>query len=453
MKKKMYFWMILLVLILGSMTGCKNQNTNKKTNTQGQVESDIKEEISVDVTSEPTPNDTSSATEDETKTVKEDSDKEVGGIEVPVFTVESKDIDMNESLEFVQDMQVGWNLGNTFDASNDRNPSADELSYESMWSGTKTTQEMITAIKAAGFQTIRIPVSWHNHVSGDNYTISDVWMNRVQEVIDYAVNEDMYIIINIHHDILEGYYYPTKEQFETSSKYITSIWKQIAERFIEYDDHLIFEAINEPRMRGTNYEWWLDMNVDECKEAVDCINRLNQQFVDTVRATGGINATRYLMVPGYCASPEFALIDQFVLPTDLETNINKIIVSVHAYTPYKFALQSQNESGSTDMFSIANKIGTGDIDYFMNRLYHKFISNGTPVVIGEFGARDKGGNVQDRTEYTAYYVASARANGITCIWWDNNAFAGTGENFGLFKRQRLTWLYEVIKDALIQYSK
>lgn len=449
----------MLVFLVGSMAGCtkKTVNTSENSQVQGEETSDTTGED----TSKPEDTTQGDSTTDETNQsdetsgetdASEDTNVDAASITIPEFSVDKKEFVINDALQFTSNMKVGWNLGNTLDASSDTN-SSNELSYESSWCGAVTTQEMITAVKDAGFNTIRIPVSWHNHVEGENFTISEVWLNRVQEVVDYAINEGMYVILNIHHDIMEGYYYPTEAQYETSSRYISSIWNQLCERFAEYDDHLIYEGINEPRLKGTDYEWWLDMNNDQCKEAVDCINRLNQVFVDTVRATGGNNATRYLMVPGYCASPEFALIDQFVLPTDLETNENKIIVSVHAYTPYNFALQAATDSGSTDEFSIVDKKGTGDIDSFMERLYTKFISNGTPVVIGEFGARDKSGNLQARAEYTAYYVAAARARGITCIWWDNNAFAGTGENFGLLERKSLTWKYPEIKDALIQYSE
>lgn len=456
---KKYLWMILFVFLVGNLAGCSKNTVNTSGNNQGQKE--VEGEATLKPEDATNEDSTSDESTDETVPSEEASDgtdasedttTEVPSITVPEFSVEKKEIAMNDALQFVQDMKIGWNLGNTLDASSDTN-SSNELSYESSWSGAVTTQEMITAVKAAGFNTIRIPVSWHNHVEGENFTISEVWLNRVQEVVDYAVNEGMYIILNIHHDIAEGYYYPSEEQYETSSRYMSSIWTQVSERFADYDDHLIFEGINEPRLKGTNYEWWLDLNNDECKEAVDCINRLNQVFVDTVRATGGNNATRYLMVPGYCASPEFALIDQFVLPTDLDTNENKIIVSVHAYTPYNFALQAATDSASTSEFSIVDKKGTADIDNFMERLYTKFISNGTPIVIGEFGARDKSGNLQARTEFAAYYVAAARARGITCVWWDNNAYVGTGENFGLFERKSLTWKYPEISDALIRYSE
>lgn len=152
---------------------------------------------------------------------------------------------------------------------------------------------------------------------------------------------------------------------------------------------MIFESINEPRLVETDHEWWLDMNAAECVEAVECINEWNQNFVDVVRKTGGNNATRYLMVPGYDASADGVLNDKFVLPTDTAENEGKILVSVHAYIPYHFALQAATENESIDQFNASEKTSTNDIDQMMEKLYAKYISNEIPVVIGEFGARDK----------------------------------------------------------------
>lgn len=369
---------------------------------------------------------------------------------IPVLELEQYEIPATDALAFTKAMKVGWNLGNTLDATVEDPWFDDELKYESAWCGVATTKAMIDQVKKAGFQTVRIPVSWHNHVSGEDFTISQVWLDRVQEVVDYVIDNGMYVILNIHHDIDVNYYYPSKEHLESSSKYMASIWTQIASRFADYDDHLIFEAINEPRLVGTNYEWWLDVNNESCKEAVDCINQLNQVFVDTVRAGSGRNSERYLMVPGYCASLDGALHSDFQLPSDPAKE--RLIVSVHAYTPYNFALQAPSEQGSTEEFHVTETASTREIDSLMKRLYDTYISKGIPVVIGEFGARAKSGNLEDRVEYAAYYIAAARARGITCCWWDNNAFLGNGENFGLFDRKANCWNYEEIVSALMQYA-
>jgi endoglucanase len=372
---------------------------------------------------------------------------------VPELTFEQADITMNEALEFVRDMKLGWNLGNTFDASDARGYSVStDLQYESMWCGAKTTKDMIDNLKAAGFNTIRFPASWHNHVTDDSFTISEAWLDRYQEVVDYAIDNGMYAIINIHHDIDNKFYYPDSAHYESSKAYSTAIWKQLADRFKDYDDHLIFESINEPRLTGTNDEWATVNAASETQmDSLATIVKLNQDFVDTVRATGGNNASRYLMCPSYAASADNALNSSFTLPTD--TADNRIIVSVHAYTPYNFALApTAGYQWEMTEFDPTNPADTRDIDNFMSRLYDKYISKGIPVVIGEFGARDRDSNIGARVNFSAYYIGKARSYGITGVWWDNNAFSGTGENFGILDRQTNTFKWTDLVQALVQYS-
>lgn len=355
--------------------------------------------------------------------------------------------DLTEGLQFVQKLGLGWNLGNTFDAYADDGNTKD-LDYESLWVKIKTTKEMIQSVKERGFSSVRIPVSWHNHVSGENHEISEAWMNRVKEVVDWCLEEDLYVILNTHHDVYPEYYYPRSEYLDSSLHYVDCIWKQICDVFGDYDDRLIFESLNEPRLRDTNYEWVVNTRVDDVKDAVECINRMNQEFVKVVRESGKNNADRFLMVPGYDAAPEGALTPLFVLPED--TAEDRLIVSVHAYTPYVFALAAQSEASSIRDFDSSSKNSTKDIDWFMEELYKKFISNNIPVVIGEFGARDKSQNTAARTQWAGYYVAKARSLGMSCLWWDNNCFVtGTGEDLGLLQRVLLKWRYEEIIDAMM----
>lgn len=372
-----------------------------------------------------------------------------GIIPVPEWT--AKEILGNEALAFVEKLQLGWNLGNTFDATNCN--VSDELEYESAWVGALTTKEMIHTIANAGFRTIRIPVSWHNHVD-ENDQISKAWMDRVQEVVDWSLEEGLHVIINIHHDNEEGFLYPSYEQLERSKEYVRTIWEQIAERFAEYDERLVYETMNEPRHVETDHEWQIDVNSETGKECIDCVNQLNQTAVDTIRANKkGYNPSRYIMTPGYCASPDYALADDFILPADSGEAQNRILVSVHAYTPYHFALAGEDVQGSTDRFSISEKVGTADIDTFMEKLYEKYISRGIGVVIGEFGARAKGDNVEARAEFAAYYTARAKFWGMSVCWWDNNAFSGDGENFGILDRRENQLRYPQIVEQMVYYSQ
>lgn len=364
----------------------------------------------------------------------------------PVATANPFPVPENEGLAFVRGLKVGWNLGNAFDAI-DCSWLSDEMEYESAWNGAKTTEALMDAVKEAGFNTIRIPVSWHNHLSDrNNYTISKPWLDRVNEVVDYAVDRDMYVIINIHHDNNTEFLYPDSARLNQSIAYVTAIWKQLSERFRDYDEHLIFNGMNEPRLVGHANEWWIDSASADCRDAIECINKINQAFVDTVRASGGNNASRYLLCPGYDASPDGATNSGYVLPTDPVDNDHHILVSVHAYTPYSFAL----EDPGTDKWSSSNSQNTGDIKWFMNNLYKKYVSQGTPVLIDEFGARNKNGNLDARVEWASYYVKEARARSMSCIVWDNNAFSGDGELFGLIDRKTCKWKYPEIVKAITE---
>lgn len=379
-----------------------------------------------------------------------DSAQEETAYQIPDVNIEPFDVPDTEAFRFVRDMKIGWILGNTFDAYNDSGLN-NEMDFETAWCGIVTTKDMIDDIKEAGFNSVRVPVSWHNHVD-ENYQISEAWLDRVQEVVDYVYDNGMYVILNIHHDNSESFMYPDSAHLEQSVTYVTTIWEQLCQRFGEYDEHLIFECMNEPRLVGSQYEWWINAGAEECKDAISCINEINQAFVNTVRASGGNNLNRYLMVPGYDASPEGALNNGFVLPTDADGVEDRLIVSVHAYTPYKFALQAGGESGSTSEFDSDSASSVADINSFMDKLYKKFISNGIPVIIGEFGSRDKGQNIQARIDHATYYVAAARARGMSCLWWDNNAFNGDGENFGLYYRRSGRFLYPDIVTALMKYA-
>ena len=320
----------------------------------------------------------------------------------------------------LEDMGLGWNLGNSLDATG-----GSGLDTETSWSNPKTTQALIDKVKSLGFNTVRVPVSWGKHVSGDNYTIDSAWLARVKEVVDYCYKNDMYVILNIHHDTKSSEsasgagYYPRSSAYSSSEKFVTSVWSQMSEYFKDYDYHLIFETLNEPRLIGTGCEWWFDKwNIpSEVKDAIDCINKLNQKAVDTIRDTGSNNKGRLIMCPGYDASIDGATVSGFKLPTDISGNKNRIAVSVHAYSPYNFAMNVG--SGSTSAYTSSIKSELRDL---FSTLKSNFRDKGIPVVIGEFGSTDKN-NTAERVKWATDYTALARKNNIPCVLWDNNAFA------------------------------
>ena len=343
---------------------------------------------------------------------------DLGDINVQALSGDTlKNADTEAILE---DMGLGWNLGNSLDATG-----GSGLDTETSWSNPKTTQALIDKVKSLGFNTVRVPVSWGKHVSGDNYTIDSAWLARVKEVVDYCYKNDMYVILNIHHDTKSSEsasgagYYPRSSAYSSSEKFVTSVWSQMAEYFKNYDYHLIFETLNEPRLIGTGYEWWFNKwNIpSEVKDAIDCINKLNQKAVDTIRDTGSNNRGRLIMCPGYDASIDGATVSGFKLPTDISGNKNRIAVSVHAYSPYNFAMNVGSGSTSTYTSSIKNELQ----DLF-STLKSNFRDKGIPVVIGEFGSTDKN-NTAERVKWATDYTALAKKNNIPCVLWDNNAFA------------------------------
>ena len=322
----------------------------------------------------------------------------------------------------LEDMGLGWNLGNSLDATG-----GSGLDTETSWSNPKTTQALIDKVKSLGFNTVRVPVSWGKHVSGDNYTIDSAWLARVKEVVDYCYKNDMYVILNIHHDTKSSAsasgagYYPRSSAYSSSEKFVTSVWSQMAEYFKDYDYHLIFETLNEPRLIGTGYEWWFNKwNIpSEVKDAIDCINKLNQKAVDTIRDTGSNNRGRLIMCPGYDASIDGATVSGFKLPTDISGNKNRIAVSVHAYSPYNFAMNIDTSNGATSTYSSYIK---DELKNLFSTLKSNFRDKGIPVVIGEFGSTDKN-NTAERVKWATDYTALAKKNNIPCVLWDNNAFA------------------------------
>ena len=349
----------------------------------------------------------------------------------------------NTATELVSFIGTGWNLGNTLDAIGGGN----SLSSETSWGNPKTTKAMIDAVKAQGFSAVRVPVSWGNHTTGDNFTIDSKWRARVKEVVDYCIDNDMYVILNIHHDTSTQYYYPSSEYKERSVKFVTSIWTQVAKYFKDYDQKLIFETLNEPRLAGTGDEWWFDVNNpnNAVRDSISAINALNQTAVDAIRAAGGKNTDRCIMVPGYGASIDGCTTSTFKLPDD--STPNRLIVSVHAYTPYNFALNANGTAEFTNDLK-------NEVDYLYSTIKSHFIDKGVPAIIGETSASNKN-NAAERVKWAQYYMGKSAEYGVPCMLWDNNAFNGSdkGECHGHLNRSTLGWYDKAFVDAVIKYGK
>ena len=324
----------------------------------------------------------------------------------------------------VSDIRVGWNLGNTLDSYDKNNKKTD---YETYWGNPKTTKAIFDTVKAKGFNAVRIPVSWGNHLSADN-TIDPAWLDRVQEVVDYAAANDLYIILNMHHDDYLWIHPLYAEEEAVTAKYVR-IWEQIAERFKDYDTKLLFEGLNEPRMVGTPNEW-----MGGTAEERDVINHLLAEFVKTVRASGGNNADRTLIVTTHAASITDAALNGLVLPED-----NNLVVSIHNYAPWKFTTSEYPDDKTFDAS------GESELDGQFDKLKSRFVDNGIPVIIGEFGAEDKD-NDADRDAYYRYYIEAAAKRGIPCFIWDN----GPRDSYGILDRKNVTWFDNGIADSVAE---
>jgi aryl-phospho-beta-D-glucosidase BglC (GH1 family) len=321
-------------------------------------------------------------------------------------------------------MKIGWNLGNSLDAHNNGDPS------ETVWGNPVVTQTLINAVKAQGFDTVRIPVTWINKIGpAPNYTIDAAWLNRVAEVVGYVSNAGMNAIINIHHDGADSSYWLSVKtdaltgaaKTEIDNKY-KAVWTQIANKFKDYGDFLIFEGFNELHDGS-----WSDGNTAQRNR----INDLNQIFVTTVRSTGEMNSERYLLINGWVTRPSVT-VSSLVLPTD--TAKNKLIVGIHYYDPYDFSHLTKSVWGSR-----ADSSGWANESYVrstFNSIKTRFIDKGIPVFIGEYGAVRKSDSTgkAHRLYYMEYVTKVAADCGFVPIYWDNGG-SGSGENgFGLFNR-------------------
>ncbi|MFC7534528.1 cellulase family glycosylhydrolase [Actinoplanes sp. GCM10030250] len=354
--------------------------------------------------------------------------------------------------QLVADMGAGWNLGNTLEASNDGTPS------ETAWGNPTVTQAFIDRVRASGFKTIRIPVAYLNHIgAGPDYTVNTAWLTRIKEVVDYAHSRGLYVLINMHGD---GYKSVTgswlicdaADQTTIRAKY-QKVWQQVATKFQGYNDHLIFESMNE------NFDGQYGNPTQPCYSN---INAYNQIFVDTVRRTGGTNAARWLLVPGWNTNIDHTVGSGFVIPTDqyrsstIPAAEQRLMISVHYYDPWDFAGQedgtiTQWGAGATNP---AKKSVWGQEDFLdgqMKKMRDTFVTRGYPFFVGEYGSVDKttydSTNNRYRADFARAVVSTAKKYGGATAYWDNGWNGQHG--LGLFNRSSATVTQQGIIDAIM----
>ncbi|MDE7302153.1 MAG: cellulase family glycosylhydrolase [Oscillospiraceae bacterium] len=330
--------------------------------------------------------------------------------------------------EFVSKLKVGWNLGNALDATG-----GSGVSSETSWGNVKTTKELINAVKKAGFNTVRIPVSWGKHIDS-NGKIDEAWLDRVQEVVDYAYDNNMYVILNVHHDN-NAFPLDDKNEAAVTKKY-KNLWKQIAARFKDYDEKLIFEGRNEPRTEGSAKEW-----TGGTKAEWEVMNRMYKVFVDTVRESGGNNKTRFLMVAPYAATST-----SYQAMTALEIPDDRTIVEVHVYNPNNLALNGNLSYNTFDAD------GQKELDWVFDNINKAYISKGIPVIIDECGYTNKG-NTDERIKAYKYMITTAKKYGMPCVIWDNGATGEGNEKFGFINRTTCEWYFPELIKAIVDAAK
>lgn len=385
MKRKVLKSLIALALTVSMLAGCaqsavtSGENASGGTSAASQSQNvssyaDSKAESSVTSTAsttaaESTPKSTESSTD--TTKASENKPSQIAG--------KMRNI---TSQQLVEDMTFGWNLGNTLDVCQadrdgdgkiNEHVEAGEKVDETLWGNPKATKELFTSLKKNGVNAVRIPVTWRDHMDS-NGNIDREWMDRVQQVVDYAYSQGMYVIINVHHDgggdpkfgawIIEE----SQKDYNTFLKKYKNVWKQIAERFKNYSDYLIFESMNE-----VGFDTLYNKNK---ADAYNLINKINQDFVDIIRATGGNNAKRHLLIAGYYTDIERTCDSLYKMPDD---KAGRCILSVHYYTPWDFCTCDIKHTWGTNS-------EVRQMETLIGKMKKNFVDKGIPVIIGEYAA-------------------------------------------------------------------
>lgn len=391
-KRKIGVMLLAVCLAVGGMSGCSSEGEGDYKAPTAEKETDNEPEKTSDETSGESDPDgrAEDSKEQGGDPAEQGEDEPEGGIHHPT------------AQEIMDDIVVGWNLGNSLDSNTKEN---EGLQSETSWGNPATTKEMIDLVKSTGVNLIRVPVTWYNHMDSESYEIDGEWMDRVEEVVNYVLDNDMYCIINVHHDTgMDGWLRASRTNLEENSRKFAAIWEQICERFGDYGDKLLFEGFNE--LLDDNNTW----NTPGT-EAVEVTNELNQLFVDTVRASGGNNATRCLIVNTYCAGGNRQSTNGFEMPVD--TIGSKLIVEAHIYQPYSFV---SGTSETDDTWAS----GKSSLDAWLKNMDTAFARKGIPVLIGEFGCVDSRSDLERQT-WLQYYMDTCCSYGFKCVWWDNGA--------------------------------
>lgn len=450
MKRKVLKSLIALASTVSMLAGCvqsavtSGENASGGTSATSQSQNvssyaDSKAESSVTSTASTTAAEhTSKSTESSTDTTKASENKpsQIAG--------KMRNI---TSQQLVEDMTFGWNLGNTLDVCQadrdgdgkiNEHVEAGEKVDETLWGNPKATKDLFTSLKKNGVNAVRIPVTWRDHMDSDG-NIDREWMDRVQQVVDYAYSQGMYVIINVHHDgggdpkfgawIIEE----SQKDYNTFLKKYKNVWKQIAERFKNYSDYLIFESMNE-----VGFDTLYNKNK---ADAYNLINKINQDFVDIIRATGGNNAKRHLLIAGYYTDIERTCDSLYKMPDD---KAGRCILSVHYYTPWDFCTCDRKHTWGTNS-------EVWQMETLIGKMKKNFVDKGIPVIIGEYAA--SGSDLSSCIFFIEKLNKLCSDYGIATFIWDSGSQVNrktykwrTPQYLEALKRATSGKDYEVVKE-------
>lgn len=315
-------------------------------------------------------------------------------------------------MTFARQMGIGWNLGNTLEATGGIKGTR-VRDYETAWGNPVTTKAMIDGVRDAGFRSMRIPVAWSNLMGPKpDYAINKELLARVEQVAKYGLDDGMYVIINIHWD--GGWIHRFSTDYEGSRQKYRAVWSQVADHFKGYSDHLIFESMNE---EGSFDDLW---NVygglpNQKEKAYDLLNNINQVFTDLVRASGGNNGQRYLLIAGYGTDIGRTVDPDFQMPRD---PAHHSMVSVHYYSPPGFAILEKDASWGKAAYTWGTPAEVEAVKRDMLPLKPRFLDKGIPVVVGEFGCPTVNKDPASVVKYLSTVCDTARSIGCVPMLWD-----------------------------------
>jgi endoglucanase len=317
------------------------------------------------------------------------------------------------TMALVREMGVGINLGNTMESTGSWIDSSSVTNYETGWGSPVITQAMIQGYANEGFGVLRIPVAWSN-MMGDNYTINSSYMARVKEIADWALDSGMYVIINLHWD--GGWFENFPTQKDTWMYKYERIWTQVSATFKDYGDYLMFESFNEEGNWPSLWNIYSQTSSSGKEQAYALINEINQKFVDTVRASGGNNPKRHLLIAGYNTDIPLTCDALYKVPSDSQ---NRLAVSVHYYTPSTFTLLEKDESWGKMRTTWGTSEDYAELNNYMDMVKKNFIDKGIPVIMGEFGLPVRSNKTQDAIRlYLSAVCNAAYSRQIAPVLWD-----------------------------------